>query len=60
MPMKRDKKQLLIALLLPVQIVLVQLASKNPEIIELYYANGVYPVISSFLRIVFGLSLIHI
>jgi len=54
MPMKRDKKQLLIALLLPVQIVLVQLASKNPEIIELYYANGVYPVISSFLRIVFG------
>ena len=52
--MKINKKQLFIALFLPIQIVLVQWAAKNPEFIELYYAHGIYPVISSFLRIVFG------
>jgi hypothetical protein len=54
MPMKIQKKQLILALLLPIQVVLVHLASKNPAIIEQYYANGIYPVISSFLRIIFG------
>ena len=41
-------------ILLPVQILLIKLASKNPEFIERYYSNGVYPYISSFLRFFLG------
>ena len=52
--MKTNKKQLFLAILLPIQILLVQLAAKNPAFIETYYAQGVYPCISLFLRFIFG------
>ncbi|WP_439129580.1 DUF3810 domain-containing protein [Polaribacter sp.] len=52
--MKWNNKHLLLTLFLPIQIFLVQLASKNPEFIETYYSNGIYPYISSFFRILFG------
>ena len=52
--MKIQKKHLLLTVFLPVQIFLVQLASKNPEFIETYYSNGIYPYISSFFRILLG------
>ena len=52
--MKINKKHLLLSVLLPIQIILVQLAAKNPAFIEAYYSNGIYPPIASFLRIIFG------
>jgi hypothetical protein len=52
--MKKERKQLIMALCLPIQLLLVQLASKNPAFIEQYYSSGIYPIISSFLRIIFG------
>jgi hypothetical protein len=52
--MKINKKTLFLAILLPVQVLLVQLAAQNPAFIEQYYSNGIYPIISSVLRIVFG------
>ena len=52
--MKWNKKHIIIALFLPVQIVLIQLAAHNPSFIEKYYSNGIYPYISSFFRILLG------
>lgn len=52
--MKIQKKHLLLSLLLPIQIILVQVAGEYPAFIELYYSNGVYPIISRFLRLLFG------
>jgi hypothetical protein len=52
--MKINKKHLLTAIFLPIQVVLVQLAAKNPAFIEHYYSNGIYPNIAAFLRIIFG------
>jgi hypothetical protein len=52
--MKINKKQVFLAIFLPIQVLLVQLAAHNPAFIEQYYSNGIYPVISAFLRIVFG------
>ncbi|WP_158837632.1 DUF3810 domain-containing protein [Polaribacter sp. L3A8] len=52
--MKTNKKHILIAILLPVQILLMKWATVNPEFIEKYYSNGIYPPISSFLRIILG------
>ena len=52
--MKINKKQVFIAILLPVQVLLVQLAAQHPAFIEQYYSQGIYPIISSVLRIVFG------
>jgi hypothetical protein len=52
--MKWNKKHIFLLVLLPVQILLIKLASKNPEFIERYYSNGVYPYISSFLRFFLG------
>ena len=49
-----NKKHIFLIVLLPVQMLLIKLASKNPEFIERYYSNGVYPYISSFLRIFLG------
>lgn len=40
--------------MLPIQVLLVQLAANNSAFIESYYSNGIYPIISSFLRIVLG------
>ena len=52
--MKINKKHVLLTFLLPVQIVLIQLAAENPAFIEKYYSNGIYPPIASFFRIIFG------
>ncbi|WP_298767459.1 DUF3810 domain-containing protein [uncultured Polaribacter sp.] len=52
--MKWNKKHIFLAILLPFQVLLVQLAANNPNFIERYYSNGIYPYISKFLRIVLG------
>lgn len=52
--MKWNKKHIILTILLPIQVLLVQLASKHPEFIENYYSKGIYPYISSFFRILFG------
>ncbi|PRX54196.1 DUF3810 domain-containing protein [Flagellimonas meridianipacifica] len=38
----------------PIQIALVKWASYNPDFIENYYSNGIYPFISKALRLLFG------
>lgn len=48
--MKWNKKNLIIALLLPLQFLLLRLAENYPTLIERYYSNGVYPYVSQFLR----------
>jgi hypothetical protein len=52
--MKINKKHLFLSILLPVQVVLVQIAGHNSAFIEHYYSKGLYPIIASFLRIIFG------
>ncbi|PQJ74397.1 DUF3810 domain-containing protein [Polaribacter gangjinensis] len=52
--MKWNKKHLILAVLLPIQFLLVQLVSKFPTFIESYYSTGIYPIISKFLRLLFG------
>ncbi|QTE23176.1 DUF3810 domain-containing protein [Polaribacter cellanae] len=52
--MKYNKKHLFLTIFLPIQVLLVQLAAKNPAFIETYYSNAIYPIISSFLRIILG------
>ena len=52
--MIKNKKNLILSILLVVQIFLVQVASRFPSFIEQYYSNGIYPYISSFFRIIFG------
>jgi len=48
------KTKTIIAIALPLQIVLVKWAGNHPEFVEAYYSNGIYPVISQFLRMLFG------
>ena len=36
------------------QILLVRLLAQQPEIVETYYSNGLYPLISKFSRCIFG------
>ncbi|WP_116787239.1 DUF3810 domain-containing protein [Flavobacterium psychrotrophum] len=45
----------LLAILFPVQIAFVSLLSLFPEFVERWYSNGIFPYISTFERIVFGL-----
>jgi hypothetical protein len=52
--MKWNKTRIFLAILLPIQILLLQVAAKNPAFIEHYYSNGIYPYISSFFRILLG------
>ena len=52
--MKWNKKHIILAILLPIQILLMQLAANNASFIEQYYSNGLYPYISSFFRIITG------
>lgn len=52
--MKWNKKHILLTLFLPIQIGLVHWLSQKPEWIEQYYANGIYPYISSFFRTLLG------
>ncbi|KGL63528.1 DUF3810 domain-containing protein [Polaribacter sp. Hel1_85] len=52
--MKWNKKHIILAIILPIQMLLMKLVAKNPEFIEHYYSNGIYPTISSFFRIILG------
>jgi len=52
--MKTNKFHLGLAIFLPIQIFLVQLAAKNPAFIERFYSNGIYPIVSKILRTIFG------
>jgi hypothetical protein len=52
--MKLNKRHVVLAVSLPIQVLLLQLAAKNPEFIEQYYSKGIYPCISSFFRIILG------
>lgn len=52
--MKWNKSHIFLTIFLPIQIVLVQIAAKNPLFIEQYYSNGIYPYISFFFRIILG------
>ncbi len=52
MPKKRTR--LILALLLPVQILLLQLLKYFPDLVENYYSRGFYPFISKISRYLFG------
>ena len=52
--MKIKKRNLYLALFLIVQIVLMRFITSDASAIERYYSNGIYPVISSFFRILLG------
>ena len=52
--MQKDKINKVLTILLPVQIGIVFFLSNYPTFIERFYTNGVYPVISRFLRLIFG------
>ena len=52
--MKLNKKHIVLTIFLPIQILLLQFAASNPAFVEFYYSNGIYPVISSFFRIILG------
>ena len=52
--MKFNKKHLILAILLPVQMVFMRTIASYPEAVEQYYSNGIYPIISSFFRIILG------
>ncbi len=44
----------ILSFLLILQILFIEIASKNPQWIEKYYSNGLYPVISGLLRRLLG------
>lgn len=52
--MKLKKTSFFLAILLPIQILLVQYLSNFSNGIENYYSNGIYPYISKLLRILLG------
>ncbi|MCW5521019.1 DUF3810 domain-containing protein [Aureitalea sp. L0-47] len=52
MPKKRTR--LILALLLPAQILLLQLLKFFPEFVETYYSRGFYPILSKASRYLFG------
>ena len=53
-PVIKKYKTLLIYLSLPLQIIIVQLISLNPELVERFYTGNFYKKLSLFLRLVFG------
>ncbi|HET8810734.1 MAG TPA: DUF3810 domain-containing protein [Flavobacteriaceae bacterium] len=50
----KQRTHIVLAILLPVQIGLVNLLSRFPHFVETYYSNGVYPVISKIERFLVG------
>ncbi|RDY61063.1 DUF3810 domain-containing protein [Flagellimonas nanhaiensis] len=48
------KLKTILAIALPVQVILVKWIGLYPEFVEKYYSNGIYPLISRFLRILWG------
>jgi Protein of unknown function (DUF3810) len=53
-------KTKLLALLLPVQVIVVNVLALFPEFIEKVYSNGIFVFISHFLRIIFGFTNISV
>ncbi len=52
--MQRKRTRLILALLLPIQIIALQILKNFPEFVEVYYSQGIYPVISKISRYIFG------
>ncbi|AVR45927.1 DUF3810 domain-containing protein [Christiangramia fulva] len=50
----RKKSTLLLAIFLPIQILVIKLISGHPLLVEDYYSNGLYPVISKVMRFSLG------
>lgn len=50
----RKHTKLFIALSLPLQIVLIKVLANFPEVVERYYSNGIYKLISKAMHVVFG------
>ena len=48
--MVKKKTNLILALLLPVQIICIRILSNYPHLIEKWYSNGIYPITSSLMR----------
>ncbi|WP_298327764.1 DUF3810 domain-containing protein [uncultured Dokdonia sp.] len=52
--MKKHKTLLIIGLLLIPQMVLVRCLASYPQLVEQYYSNGLYPIVSKASRYAFG------
>ena len=52
--MNSNRKLLIVALLIIPQMLVVRLLALSPELVEAYYSNGLYPIISKVFRFVFG------
>lgn len=52
--MKYNKKHTALTILLPVFWLIVKFLSRKPVLIENYYSNGIYPIISKTLRFLLG------
>lgn len=52
--MHSTKKYRILAIFLPVQWIFIQLISHYPNLVEKYYATGIYTYISRFMRLLFG------
>jgi len=50
----KKKTTLALAILLPVQIMLLSLLNRGSRFIEVYYSNGIYPYISKIMRYSLG------
>ncbi|TVZ51045.1 DUF3810 domain-containing protein [Dokdonia sp. Hel_I_53] len=52
--MKKNRTYIIIALALPLQMLLVRLLAKYPTLIEEWYSNGLYPILSKGFRYALG------
>ncbi len=52
--MNFNKRDLFLTILLPIQILVITFLKHQPDFIESYYSQGMYPHISKLLRILFG------
>lgn len=52
--MKIQKRNLYLTIFLGIQILLMRWVVHFPSTVEAYYSNGIYPIISSFFRILLG------
>ena len=50
----RKRTKLILALLLPLQVILLQIIKYFPDFIETYYSRGFFPIISKIPRYLFG------
>lgn len=50
----QKKTKLIIAFLLPIQVIALQILKKFPNFVESYYSLGLYPILSTISRYLFG------